>query len=62
MAGFMNAANEVLVSRFIQNKISWKQIGQKLEKLMEKHIVHPVLSIEAVLEVDSRARQEAAVV
>ncbi len=60
MPCYMNAANEVLVSRFLSGEIRWSQIGQKLERLMEKHTVENSLTLEKVVGVDARARQEAA--
>lgn len=54
---FMNAANEVLVERFINKEISWQEIGQKLESLMERHLNLPVPSIESILDVDRQARR-----
>lgn len=59
LACYMNAANEVLVDRFLNRQISWKEIGIKLEQLMSLHHVEKVTSIEDVLETDARARSEA---
>lgn len=56
---YMNAANEVLVGRFLKKEISWNQIGEKLENLMIHHQPEDVLSIDAILAVDEQARQEA---
>lgn len=56
---YMNAANEVLVEKFLQGKISWKDIGKKLETLMTRHRVMPVKSIEEILVTDRCAREEA---
>ncbi len=59
---FLNAANEVLVARFLQKEISWRGIVEKLEKLISRHkIVHP-LTVEEVLEVDQEARRAALLV
>ena len=57
MPCFMNAANEILVSRFLDGKIRWIEIGQKLETLMGQHNPNELNSIEDVLEVDTQARQ-----
>jgi len=54
---FMNAVNEVLVERFLKGSITWLDIGQKLEKLMEKHDVQPVADLEALLAIDQEARE-----
>lgn len=53
---FMNAANEVLVQRFLEKQISWKEIGQKLEHLMERHQKTPLDQVDTVLGIDSEAR------
>jgi len=59
MPCYMNAANEILVQRFLQEEIGWFDIGEKLEKLMLRHSLCEVDSIETVLEVDKLARREA---
>ncbi len=55
MPCFMNGANEILVQRFLSNKISWNDIGKKLEKLMQKHTIEKDHSLETVLAVDYHA-------
>jgi 1-deoxy-D-xylulose-5-phosphate reductoisomerase len=60
MAGYMNAANEVLVERFLRREFGWLQIGRKLERLMERHQCLQGSSLEQLLEVDQQARTEAA--
>lgn len=59
---FLNGANEVLVERFIQKKISWLEIGQKLEKLISSHRPQNLITLEAVLETDAMAREKASVI
>lgn len=59
MPCYMNAANEVLVQRFLNKEISWKEIGTGLEELMQQHSVQTVDSIEAILAIDKLAREEA---
>jgi 1-deoxy-D-xylulose-5-phosphate reductoisomerase len=59
MPCYMNAANEVLVQRFLEQKISWLDISSKLEKLMSRHSPAKVSSLEDVYAVDSQARHEA---
>ncbi len=56
---FLNAANEVLVDRFLKRQISWLDIGIKLEKLISSHQPQNLLTLEAILEVDGQARQKA---
>lgn len=60
MACYMNAANEILVNRFLNKEISWYSIARKLEQLMERHTPERELSLEKVLFVDEMARKEAA--
>lgn len=54
---FMNAANEVLVSRFLQGSLPWKEIGYGLEKLVEKHNVVYSFDVDTLMEVDKEARR-----
>ncbi|HSX38955.1 MAG TPA: 1-deoxy-D-xylulose-5-phosphate reductoisomerase [Chlamydiales bacterium] len=58
---FLNAANEVLVARFMQGEIPWTAIGEKLDKLISSHRGENVLSLEAILAVDQSARRLAAI-
>lgn len=57
---YLNAANEILVNRFLDRKISWKEIGNKLEQLMSRHSVTSINSLDDVIAVDTQAREEAA--
>ncbi|MCB1083323.1 MAG: hypothetical protein KDK61_03360, partial [Simkania sp.] len=52
--------NEVLVDQFLEGKISWLEIGKKLETLMGAHQALPQESFETLLEVDQEARAMAA--
>lgn len=56
---YLNAANEVLVDRFLKREISWTSIGIKLEKLISSHRPENLLTLEAILSVDQSAREEA---
>jgi 1-deoxy-D-xylulose-5-phosphate reductoisomerase len=56
---FMNAANEVLVHRFLNKEIAWKEIAYHLENLMQRHSVMPIGCLDDVIAVDRMARQEA---
>lgn len=58
MPCYMNAANEVLVHHFLDKRIAWHEIATRLETLMERHQVGAVESIDDVLQVDARAREE----
>ncbi len=59
---YLNAANEVLVSRFLQKQISWQEISKKLERLLLAHARQQVTSVEAVFAVDAEARREALII
>lgn len=59
---FLNAANEVLVERFLKKKISWIEIGTKLEKMISSHQSQNLLTLESILEIDSMAREKASVI
>ncbi len=56
---YMNAANEVLVHRFLDRKIGWQEIGTKLEELMSAHSISEPSSLAHVQEVDAQARADA---
>jgi len=56
---YMNAANEILVNRFLKHEISWLEIGEKLDKLMSSHKVGDMLTLDSVLSVEHQARKEA---
>ncbi len=56
---YMNAANEVLVHRFLKKEISWTQIGERLGDLLAKHNKQKVDSVASIFEIDAQARAEA---
>ena len=56
----LNAANEVAVQAFLDSEISWLQISEVIEATLESHRDTPADSVEAVLEADHLARQNAA--
>ena len=56
---FMNAANEILVERFLDGTIGWSDIGKKLEAMMAKHQSIPQENLEILFEVDQAAREMA---
>lgn len=57
---YMNAANEILVQRFLAGEISWNEISIQLEHLMSQHSIQAVDDLESILAVDAQAREEAA--
>ncbi len=56
---YLNAANEVLVARFLDGKIGWQEIAHKLEQLLSSHKVNKTPSLETILAVDAIAKEEA---
>ncbi len=56
---YMNAANEVLVHRFLNKEILWTSIATKLEQLMSSHAAQPIHSFDDIWQIDQMARQEA---
>lgn len=56
---FLNAANEVLVDRFLQKEMGWMEIGEKLDKLISSHDPQNLLTLDSILEVDALAREKA---
>jgi 1-deoxy-D-xylulose-5-phosphate reductoisomerase len=58
-ACYMNAANEVLVHRFLKEEFSWMEISEKLESMMQRHDSVVLDSLESIQEVDKMAREQA---
>lgn len=56
---FLNAINETLVERFLKKDISWYDISQKLEHLMNAHKMTKIETLEDVLFIDQQGRREA---
>jgi 1-deoxy-D-xylulose-5-phosphate reductoisomerase len=59
MPSFLNAANEVLVHRFLNKEIAWSSIATTLENLMSRHSASKINSLEDVLDADQQGREEA---
>ncbi|MDT5294640.1 MAG: 1-deoxy-D-xylulose-5-phosphate reductoisomerase [Acidobacteriota bacterium] len=57
----MNAANEAAVEAFLGGRIRLTDIPVVIERVMDGHETRPVANLDVVLEVDARARTEAAV-
>ncbi|MDR0424199.1 MAG: 1-deoxy-D-xylulose-5-phosphate reductoisomerase [Clostridiales Family XIII bacterium] len=55
----MNAANEILVGLFLQRKIGFIDIQEKLECFMQSHVPAAVRGIDDVLGLDGEARRRA---
>lgn len=60
--GALNAANEVLVERFLKEEISWIDIGNKLESLLERHNKCAITDLYAIKAVDESARELAKII
>ena len=56
----MNAANEVAVSAFLDRRISFPRIWHLVEEVMNRHASVANPSLDAILEADRWAREEAA--
>lgn len=54
----LNGANEVLVQCFLEERISFIDIQNKLEKVLNLHQPKYNLDLEEILEIDKTARQE----
>ena len=59
MPAAMNAANEIAVQAFLDNKIRLSDIPQIIESVMENHESQTVSSLEIVIETDALARNQA---
>ncbi len=55
----LNAANEVAVAAFLQNKIKFTQIGQVVERVLNRSAGTTIESIGHLLEIDAQARLSA---
>jgi 1-deoxy-D-xylulose-5-phosphate reductoisomerase len=55
----LNAANEVAVEAFLDGKISFVEIPQIIESVMNTHQLASSLTIETILKADQWARKEA---
>lgn len=60
--GALNAANEVLVERFLKGEISWLDIGNKLESLLLRHNKCAITDLYAIKAVDENARELAKII
>ena len=51
------AANEVAVEMFLAGRINFTDIPRMVEEVLQSFTGHAFLSLERILDVDSRARQ-----
>ncbi len=56
---WLNAANEVAVDAFLEGRISWLGIAEVLDAALQRHDGAEASSVDAVIDVDGRARREA---
>jgi 1-deoxy-D-xylulose-5-phosphate reductoisomerase len=53
----LNAANEVAVHAFLEEKISFQQIPELIEQALEKHDIRPRPELEHIIEVNHETRR-----
>lgn len=56
MPAVMNAANEEAVAAFLQERISFLQIEEIVERAMQQHAAVQTPSLEAIMEADAEGR------
>ncbi|MFZ9483658.1 MAG: 1-deoxy-D-xylulose-5-phosphate reductoisomerase [Ilumatobacteraceae bacterium] len=56
----LSAANEIAVDAFLSGRLRWAQIAQVCEAALERHDADPGLTVEAVVDADTRSRRVAA--
>lgn len=59
MPAVMNAANELAVESFLNNRIGFQEIPQVIESVMDAHNPGSAADLESVLKADAWARKEA---
>ncbi len=59
MPATLNAANEIAVGAFLDNKVRLSDIPKIIESVMDKHKPKAVASLEVILETDAAARKQA---
>ena len=60
MPAILNAANEIAVQGFLDEKIAFKEISEIIKLTMDNHECKSINDIKDVLEADRWAREEAA--
>lgn len=61
MPAVLNAANEVAVSMFLNEKISFIEIPEIIQRVMSRHVVNIMPNLDDIIEVDRWARAEASI-
>ncbi len=59
MPATLNAANEIAVQAFLDNKIRLSDIPRIIESVMNEHETQKVADLETVLSADKTARKQA---
>ena len=59
MPAILNAANEIAVQGFLEERIAFKEISEIIKTTMDNHHCQPINTIDDVLEADRWAREEA---
>ncbi len=59
MPAVMNAANEIAVDAFLEGHIGFMQIAETIQRTMDVHKAHDLVSIEEVLKADLWSRETA---
>ena len=54
----LNAADEVLVNAFLERRIKYTDIPNMIEKMLDMHKAEKLDTIDKILELDKRAREE----
>ncbi len=54
----LNAANEVAVKKFLDKEITYTEIPRMIEKALNNHKVIPLASVEEILALDKKVREE----
>ncbi len=57
MPAVLNAANEVAVQAFLDNRIPFKKIASLVAQAMHEHVLTPATELEVILEADGWARR-----
>ena len=53
---WLNAANEAAVEAFLHEEISWKEISEVIERIMQKYPGEPAESEESIIKADKESR------
>ena len=57
MPAVLNAANEVAVEAFLDNRIPFQTIATLVDQAMQEHLLGPAAELEVILEADAWARR-----